>query len=159
MTEQSSPSIDIVLDEARRKLDSQIGQLYALDTKSGIILGIAGVILTLLVTTLLGKQDTAVNSSLIKSALAPIFVSLILSFISITIRTYARPPKLERLRSRYISKDTKETKKFLIAALLNGVNNNEKLIGTRMRLVKYSYVALAIGVGILVVWVSSILYQ
>ncbi len=40
MTDQELPSIDIVLDEARRTLDFQFKQLDGLDTKSGIMLGI-----------------------------------------------------------------------------------------------------------------------
>ena len=42
MTEQEPPSIDIVLDEVRRKLDFQFGQIDGFNTKSGIVLGFAG---------------------------------------------------------------------------------------------------------------------
>ena len=159
MTEQSSSKTDIFLEETRRKFDSQIEQLYALHTKSGIMLGIAGVILTLLVTTPLGEQDSAVSPLLVKFALVPIFISFVLSFISITVRTYNRPPILERLRSEDICKDTKAMKNFIIDALADGIDKNEKLIGRRIRLIRCSYLVLGIGVGMLVVWLSVILFQ
>jgi hypothetical protein len=159
MMEQEPPSIDIVLDEVRRKLDFQFEQLDGLDTKSGIVLGIAGVIFTLLVTTLLEKHDTVVNFLLIKVALAPILISLILSFVTVSIRKYDRPPKLERLRNYYISEDAKKTKRSIIDISLAAIQKNEELIKKRVCLVKWSYTILAVGLGVLVVWVCLILWQ
>ena len=161
MTGQDLPSIDIVLDEARRKLDTQFEQIDGLDTKAGIILGIAGVILALLVTTLLGKQDTVVNSFiiLIKVALASIFISLILSFLAISLSKYGGTPKLERLRNYYMSKDAEKTKKMLVDTYLQSTDENKKLIEKKVCLAQWAHIILAIGLGILVVWVCLILWQ
>jgi hypothetical protein len=159
MTEPELPSIDIVLDEARRKLDFQFERLNRLNTKSGMLLGIAAVILTLLVTTLLGKQDTVGRSLLIKVALAPIFTSLILSYLTVSISEYDRPPKLERLREHYISKDAEKTKIRIIDISIDAIQKNEGLIEKKVRLIKWSYVIFAMGLGILVVWVCLILWQ
>lgn len=74
MTKQELPSIDIVLDEVRRKLDFQFEQLDGIRMKSGIVLGVAGVIFTLLVTNLLGQPSTITNLFLAKIALIPIFL-------------------------------------------------------------------------------------
>ncbi len=46
MTDEELPSIDIVLDEVRRTLDFQFELLDGLVTKSGIVLGVSGVIWT-----------------------------------------------------------------------------------------------------------------
>ena len=108
MMEQELPSIDIILDEVRRTLDFQFAQLDGLATKSGLVLGVSGVILSLLVTSFLGESDLA-SPLLIKAAFAPILLSLILSFISISIGKWAKPPQLERLRSHYIDQPAKET--------------------------------------------------
>lgn len=159
MTEPELPGIDIVLDEARRKLDFQFERLNRLNTKSSMLLGIAAVILTLLVTTLLGKQDTVGNSLLIKVALAPIFTSLILSYLTVSISEYDRPPKLERLREHYISKDAEKTKIRIIDISIDAIQKNEGLIEKKVRLIKWSYVIFAMGLGILVVWVCLILWQ
>lgn len=159
MTEQKLPSIDIVLDEVRRTLDFQFEQLDGLDTKSGIVLGIAGVILALLVTSLLGQSSSVVNSSLVKVALAAIILSLILSFVTIYIRKYNRPPNLERLRSYYISLDAEETKRNIIDISMDAIQKNEELIHRRVCLVKCSYFILGIGLGLLAVWIGLVLWQ
>jgi len=160
MEEQKLPSTDVVLEEVRRKLDFQFEQLDGLDTKSGIVLGIAGVIFTLLVTTLLEKHDAVVNSLLlIKVALAPILISLILSFVTVSTRKYDRPPNLGRLRNHYISEDAEKTKRSIIDISLAAIKKNEELIKKRVCLVEWSYNILAVGLGIMVVWVCSILWQ
>ena len=69
MAKQELPSIDIVLDEARRKLDFQFEQLDGLNTKSGILLGVAGVIFTLLITSVLDKSSSVYNLILAKIAI------------------------------------------------------------------------------------------
>ena len=139
----------------------QFEQIDGLDTKSGIVLGIAGVILALLVTTLLGRQDAVTNSSpiLIKVALAPISISLILSFLAISLTKFAGPIKLERLRDYYMHEDAEKTKKNLIDGYLRAINKNKTLIGKKIRLAQWSHVILAIGLGVLVVWICLILYQ
>ena len=159
MGEQKLPSIDIVLDEVRRTLDFQFEQLDGMDTKSGIVLGIAGVVLTLLVTSLLGLSDAAANSLLVKVALAPILLSLILSFILISVRKWDKPPQLERLRSHYIAEPADETKLKVIDISMEAIEKNDKRIKTRVRLLKSSYFILAVGLGLLAVWIAVVVWQ
>jgi hypothetical protein len=102
ITQESMPSVEIVLEETRRRLDFQFEQLDSLNTKSGIVLGVAGVIFTLLVTSLLDKTNTVANLILAKIALIPIFASLVVSFVPMYIIKWSRPPNLERLRSHYL---------------------------------------------------------
>ena len=156
MTEQELPSIDIVLDEVRRRLDFQFEQLDGLGTKSSIVLGIAGVIFTLLVTNLLGQSNSATNLTLAKIALVPIFISIVLSFVPIYIRKFKRPPNLERLRFHYIVKDTKETKLKIIDICRKAVKDNEKLLKTIVGLIKCSYVHLVVGFVILAIWIGNV---
>lgn len=159
MADQELPSIDVVLDEARRTIDFQFEQLDGLDTKSGIVLGIAGVILALLVTSLLEQSNTMANSLLVKVALVPIFLSLILSFISICVRKWDKPPQLERLRSHYITQPADETKLRIIDISVNAMEKNDKRIKVRVRLLKSSYFVLAIGLGLLAVWIGIVVWQ
>lgn len=158
MKDKEPPSIDIVLDEVRRKLDFQFEQLDGLNTKSGILLGVAGVIFTLLVTNLLGQSDKVNNLILAKVALIPIFVSIVLSFVPIYIRKLKRPPNLERLRFHYIVKDSKETKLKIIDICREAVKDNQELLKIIVRLIKCSYVSLLLGLGLLAIWIGTIVW-
>jgi len=158
MPSQELPSTDIVLDEVRRTIDFQFEQIDGLDTKSGIVLGIAGVILTLLVTSMLGQSNAIANSLLVKVALVPMLLSLILSFISISVRKWDKPPQLERLRSHYITQPADETKLKIIDISMDAIENNDKRIKTRVCLLKSSYFILAIGLGLLAVWIGTVVW-
>jgi len=155
--QQELPSINIVLDEVRRTLDFQFKQLDGLVTKSGVVLGVSGVILTLLVTSFLGKADLA-NSLLIKVALAPILLSLILSLISISIGKWAKPPQLERLRSHYITQPANETTLKIIDIVMEAIKNNDKRIKTRICLWKSSYFILGMGLVFLAIWLAIVVW-
>ena len=157
-TDEELPSIDIVLDEVRRTLDFQFELLDGLVTKSGIVLGVSGVILALLVTSLLGQSDLA-NLLLVEVALVLIFLSLILSFISISMGKWDKPPQLERLRSHYISEPANETKLKIIDIVRDAIEKNDDGIKMRVRLWKSSYFILAIGLGLLAVWIGIVVWQ
>lgn len=155
---QELPSIDIVLDEVRRRLDFQFEQLDGLSTKAGIVLGVAGVIFTLLVTSLLSLPSTTPNLYLAKIALIPIIIALVLSFIAIYILKWNRPPNLDRLRDYYIVKDAKVTKLNVIDKCLEGIDKNKKLIDKLFFLVKSSYILLLMGLVLLAVWMGIIIW-
>ncbi len=155
MAKQSLPSIDIVLDEVRRKLDFQFEQLDGLDTKASIVLGIAGVGLTIVVTYLYSVAfDEIICARLTKAALALIFVPLVLcialSIAELWIKKYDRPPKLERLRSHYITESAEETKLKIIDISLKAIEDNANLLNRQIWLVRLSYISLSIGLGLLV---------
>ena len=158
MTNQELPSIDIVLDEVRRTLDFQFKILDGLVTKSGIVLGVSGVIITLLVTSLIEKSTLA-NSVLVEVALVPIFLSLVLSFVSISIGKWDKPPQLERLRSHYITQPANETKLIVIDIIRDAIEKNDKHIKVRICLWKSSYCILAIGIGLLAVWIGTVIWS
>ena len=158
MAEQKLPSIDIVLDEVRRKLDFQFEQIDSLDTKSGILLGITGVLMALLMTNII-TQPNLPNLILVKVALIPIFVSLLLSFISIATRKWDKPPQLDRLRSYYINQGEDETKLKIIDIVMDAISKNKKPIEEKICLWKWSYSVLALGIGLLAVWVITVILQ
>ena len=158
-TDQELPSIDIMLDEVRRTLDFQFEQLDGLAAKSGIALGIAGVILTLLVSSLIGHPSAITNSILVKIALAPIILSLILSFTLIFVRKWPKPPQLERLRTHYINEAANDTKLNIIDISMKAITNNEKRIKRRVILFNTSYSILAIGFVLLAFWIGTVVWQ
>lgn len=159
MTDQELPSIDIVLDEGRRKIDFQFEQIDGLDMKSGIVLGISGVVLTLLVTNLFNQFNSIINTTLAEIALIPILLSLILSLIAIFIRKWDTPPKLEGLESHYLTEPANKTKLELIKVYLEATQNNSKKINVKVYLLYSSYAVLAIGLGLLAYWIGAVIWN
>ena len=158
MVKQDLPSIDIVLDEARRALDFQFEQLDGLDTKASIVLGIAGVVFTIVLTNLLLVEFAAeANLHLAKAALVPISLAFVLSIVKLWIKKYKKPPSLERLRSYYIAEDLEKTKLRIIDVYLKAVDDNAKLLNYQVWLVKCSYILLSIGLGLLTYWIWGII--
>jgi len=150
MAKKDLPSIDVVLEEARRKLDFQFEQLNSLDTKASIVLGVAGVVLTIVLTSLLsGHLGEGTNLQLAKTALVLIFVAFALSIVKLWIKRYHRPPKLDRLRSHYIVEDSEVTKLRIIDISLQAINDNDKMLNYQTWLVRCSYIILSLGLGLL----------
>ena len=161
ITGQELPSIDIILDEARRTLDFQFEQHDGLDTKSGIILGIAGVILSLLVTASIAMPDL-INSLFVKIMVSIIavtlFISLFLSYWILRIRKWNKPPEIETLINDYASKDMYTTKCRVIGTIQEAVRKNEELLKERLNLYKRSYTMLLAGLGVVTISVITILF-
>jgi len=161
MTDQEFPSIDIVLDEARRALDFQFKQLDGLDTKSGMMLGIAGVVITLLVSTLIGMPD--LNNSLLVKIIGAIIgvtlsISLILSYVNLRIGKWNKPPEIDTLIKDYASKDLHTTKCKIVGTIQEAIQKNDKLLEERFFLYKRSYTVLFIGLVMVIISVIFLLF-
>jgi len=152
---ESLTSLDVTLEEVRRRIDFQFEQIDGLVTKSGIVLGVAGVIFTLLVTNLLGDSSEIVDLIIARIALIPIFIALVLSFIPIYVMRWDRPPDLNRLRDYYIVKDKRITKLNVIDKCLEAIDNNKRLVDNLFRLIKCSYILLFLGLMVLAIWIGT----
>ena len=161
MTEQESPSIDIVLDEARRTLDFQFEQLDALDIKSGILLGIAGVVITVLVSAAIGMpdlRDSLIAKIMVSFIAVTLFISLILSYLNLRIGKWHKPPELKVLIKDYVSKDSHTTKCKLICTIQQAVEENEELVTRRFFLYSRSYNILFAGLALFTVSAITLLF-
>jgi hypothetical protein len=83
-----------------------------------VVLGVAGVIFTILLTYIINLEKATPDLVIAKIALIPIFLSIILSFITIYIKDWETPPKLLRLRIYYINKNPDETKLNIMSVVL-----------------------------------------
>lgn len=154
----STPSLGIVLLETRRRLDSQLQQIDGLDNKAGMVLAVSGVVLTLLVTSLVPRPNGLIDATLFRIAIPLILLSLVLSFLSISLKSYHRPPKLERLWSHYVHQDVTTTEKKIAVIITKAVKRNQLTIGRRIRLWRLSYYSLGAGLIVLAVWVVKVIW-
>jgi hypothetical protein len=162
VTKKGSPSVDIVLDEVRRTLDFQFGQLDALDTKSGILLGIAGVVITVLVSASIGMptlMDSLIAKIIVSIIAVALFTSLVLSYWNLRIGKWHRPPELAVLVKDHISKDSHTTKCKLIGTIQKAVEENDKVLEKRFFLYKRSHNMLFAGLALVTVSVIALFFM
>lgn len=154
------PSIDIVLNEARRALDFQFEQLNSLDTKSGIVLGTVGVIITLFASALINMpvlSDSCAIIIVVVTISIMLFTSLLLSYINLRISKWHKPPDLEVLIKEYASKDPYKTKCKIIGTMNKAIKENEELRQRRIYLYKWSYNILFAGLVIIAVGIVKLI--
>ena len=160
MSKQQLPSIDLVLDETRKRLDLQFEQINTLDTKASIALASSGLVLAAFLAALQSENVTEIGNYL---CLTIIVIALILSalafaVVGLWIKKYERPPKPERLRDYYIVKDSDYTKLHIIDISLKAIVNNHARLARKILFIKYSFVSLSIGAAILAVLILLAVY-
>jgi len=155
------PSISVVLDEVRRRLDFQFELLDSHNFKASIVLGTSSVVITILLAALALSQSqlssllTAIEYRIILSALILIavlvlFVSIVLSVIVLWVRDYNRTPSIEWLRDNYMSKPAETTMEQLIENFIDTINKNEKTVKGQASLIKTATASLCIGLFIFI---------
>jgi hypothetical protein len=155
------PSINIVFDEVRRRLDFQFELLASHDFKASIVLGTDSVVIAILLAALPLAQSQLDNLSnvmeykilllvMIVISLFTLFGSIILSVIVLWIRNYNRPPSLDRLRHHYIAEPVDATQLQLIDSFMEAIDKNEKTVKRQSSFIKIATVLLIIGLLILI---------
>jgi hypothetical protein len=154
-------SLDTVLEEARRRLYFQFTQINGFNAKNGIVLGIAGIMFTLLITYILDNINNEVSLILPEIALIPIFISIILSFIVIFICNYWKiAPRLDELRDNcdnYIDKPPENTKLNIHNDYIKAIETNEIFINKISNIINTSHIFLLIGFISLAIFVLQII--
>lgn len=158
MAEQNPRSIDEILNEARRALDFQFEVQDGLDTKSGILIGIAGVVITLMVTALIGTPPLLTRIMAVIIVLV-FFVSLFLSYRNIRIREWQKPPDIEALIKEYEHEDAHTTKCRLAGTIHDAIKKNQIILEKRIQLYKHSYKVLFIGLVLLAIAVIILAFK
>lgn len=159
------PSIDVVLDEVRRRLDFQFELSDSHDFKASVILGTSGVVIAILLTALpLSQSQLAsllelvayktVVLTMIEMSLLVLVVSIILCIIVLWIKNYDRPPCLDRLREHYIVEQKEETQLQLIDVFIPAIGNNDKILKRQTNLIRAAVILLSIGLLIFIGLVS-----
>ncbi len=159
------PSVDLVLDEVRRRLDFQFELLDSHDFKASIVLGTASIVIAMLLTALplaqsqLGSlskvaEHRVIVLALIGMSLFLLFVSIVISIIVLWIKNYSRPPSLQRLRDVYMAESEEKTQLQLIDNFMDAIDKNEKIVKRQSNLIKAAIIFLSIGLLIFIGLVS-----
>lgn len=153
------PETDELLAINSQTLDQQMIRTEKLDAVSGIMLGLTGLLLALILIIILRCPDQTINLLIIRVALIPTILSLLLSFICVSIRKFVQAPRLEQLRAYYIAGDVEATKRNIIEIYSAGIPQNERIIRLRKTLVEWSIAIVTVSMIMLFILALLVLLE
>jgi hypothetical protein len=136
------PSLSLLSQQVAGELAAQERRADALDTKAGILLGFAGVVVGVTIDKLQGALAIVGTCLAALAALAAV-----LAFVPRSFPTFA----LRRMRDSYLTVDEDITRLRLLDTQIAMYQRTERLLGTKARLVTAATVVLAVAVVIIVV--------
>jgi hypothetical protein len=157
MLENPQPnSLDVVYDVAMRQLDEQLRELEQLDTKLGLIFGVASVVLGLLLNSLLPVVATRPNLFLLAIPLALYLITLVVAVWGYRVRSVQYPPNLGVLYEEALFWDPVITKRQLLSTWVEAFDINGSEIRKKATLTNVAVFLLAgealaaIAIGVLI---------
>jgi hypothetical protein len=131
------PSLEVLSAVASGELDAQARRGDALDSKAGVVLGFAGV--------LVGLTAPHITNALAEAGFASAAASAVLALIAFTPRPF---PALDpyRLRARYLAESEGHTKERLMDTRITIYRHLEPTIRRKLRLVTGATTMLALSV-------------
>ncbi len=136
-------TIDLIYNEAKDSLNILIQSIDGLNTKTSILIGFIGVILS----TILGFSYS--NYCLFVDGLVLLFVALFLCVYSFRVENYRKDPNLKALWDNYSEKDSKTIKKQLIANFIESYDETEAKINKKVKYINWSIIFLFLGLILL----------
>ena len=146
MNEYDFPSetLELVYNEVKDALNTQIRSLDGLNTKASVIVGFIGVIIGISLNL---YQYS--NSYLFVLCMTLFLSSIFLTLSAYKVKSYRRDPEPETLTIKYLRDDYKTVKKQLIDNFIQSFKENEIKIEVKVNYINYSLILLFIGLIIL----------
>lgn len=150
------PSLEIVFEEARRRLESQHHSIESLNTRAGIILGLCGLILT---SSIWSWQSSTPYIWLKIILLILILVASGSSLLGYMIKSYRMDPEPGRLVKEYLEKEATITKRQILANWVDSYSENTHKIAEKVKLIKASLWFLMLAIIVMAVIYVSLLIR
>jgi uncharacterized membrane protein YhaH (DUF805 family) len=140
------PSLSLISQQVREDMAAQERRGDGLDTKAGIVLGFAGVVVGVTIDKLEGAITTVGTALTALAALLAVVAFVPRSFPSLAVR---------RLRDSYLTTDEDVTRLRLLDTQIAMYQRTERLLTLKGRLVTLA--AVVLGVAVLLIVVGSTL--
>ena len=140
-TVEETPSVDIVYQEIKERLDVQLKQIDSLDSKTGNILFMASVVLGI------GATAQALLLGLQGNPLVMLFFSIPIVFYSLAmfsalrswvVRPYFRDPEPRPLRDYYLTREPRFTIRRLLSHFISCYEWNTTVIKKKVSELRFS---------------------
>ncbi|AKG52911.1 hypothetical protein DGWBC_0224 [Dehalogenimonas sp. WBC-2] len=139
--DQDLPSLELVYTEVKDKLEIQLGQIDALDNKSGTLMFVASIVIGM------GAAAQAAILGTFKETLPMILFSVPIVFYVLTVilamrswvrRPYFRDPEPRPLRDYYLAQPYQFTKRRLITHFISSYEWNEVVMKKKVSELRYA---------------------
>jgi len=146
MNEDDYPSetLELIYNEVKDALNTQLQSLDGLNTKASVIIGFVGVIIGISL-----NLYSHSNSYLFGSSMTLFLASIFFTLFAYRVKSYRRDPEPETLTIKYLRDDCKTVKKQLIDNFIQSFEENKIKIGDKVKYINYSLILLFLGLIIL----------
>lgn len=141
------PSLDIVYQEVKERLDLQLRQVDTLDAKAGTVLSVASLVMTIAAGLQAGVVRDDLNGwplVLVLSGLLLYFFTMVIAFRGYWLRNFRRDPEPGPLRDLYLFQSPDFTKRRVTANRIQSFQVNSQLIESKVWNIKVAIMLLAI---------------
>ena len=148
MNEDDYPSetLELVYNEVKDALNTQLQSLDGLNTKASVIIGFVGVIIGISL-----NLYSYSNVYLFGSCMTLFLTSIFFTLSAYKVKSYRRDPEPETLTIKYLRDDCKTVKKQLIDNFIQSFKDNEINIDEKVKYINYSLILLFVGLIILTI--------
>jgi hypothetical protein len=139
--EEELPSLDLVHEEVKDRLDVQLRQIDALDSKSGNMLFISSIVIGIGAAAQAALMGQAGSALVLLVFSIPIVLYLLAMFFALrswVVRPYFRDPEPRPLRDYYLSKESDFTKRRIITHFISSYEWNKMVIKKKVRELRIS---------------------
>ena len=146
MNEDDYPpeTLELVYNEVKDALNTQIQSLDGLNTKASVIVGFVGVIIGIAL-----NLYSYSNSYLFGSCMALFLTSIFFTLCAYKVESYRRDPEPRTLTEKYLRECNKKVKKQLIDNFIQSFEYNKINIGKKVKYINYSLVLSFVGLIVL----------
>lgn len=153
------PSLDVILDLTRERLNGQGAQIDALDSKANFVLTAATVLLgtALAAQVAISSQSISVFGRAVPRAAALIALVLVylvvvgMAFQAYDIQQYDQAPEPQKLLKEYLRRPQEETKEDTAIAMAEAFSQNRVRIKRKVRWTRWALKALIAETVVLVI--------
>lgn len=144
VSKSDHPSLDIVYDEVKQRLNQQFEQIESLNQRGTVLLGLVATITSVISgITALSIGDFSARPCLpavLLIAAAALYIAVLLvTYRAYKIRTYRRDPEPKPLRDKYKNEDSNTTKETLINNFIQSYDDNSRTINEKIQALKTAY--------------------
>jgi hypothetical protein len=135
--DDAGDSLEVVFIETKAKLLAQERNFDALDQKSTVLLGLAGIMLSILLGASAGGMHASVRYFWILSEVS-LVSTIVLLVLALSVKEWHFPPKPESLQA-FIGKPRRHTVSKLSEELAKAYETNRGVLAGKVRRIKAAY--------------------
>ncbi len=148
MKKDVQQNINLFLELTKEKISRLFYAIERIETKASIIIGFLGIILGYI---LVSANKNFLELTISNLGILSLFISFFFAISIILTAKYRDDPDPEKILHKYKDKNPEKVKEQLLANLIDSYNKNKSKLSKKVKLLKYSFGFLLLGLILLVI--------